>query len=65
MDVLDEGPRFSIKPTKDEPRCTDAQGATWSTPFPIQLSSGAAALVSVFLPQRERHCACCGQVVQS
>jgi hypothetical protein len=54
-------PRLSIKPTKDEPRCNDLQGVSWPTTPPIPLPSGAQAVVSVVLPQRELRWASCGR----
>jgi hypothetical protein len=56
--------RLTIRPTKDEPRCNELKGLSWPTPCPIALPSGAKAVISVFLPPRNLHCASCGQAVQ-
>lgn len=63
MDVLfNDTPRLSIKPTRNEPRCLDAQGVSWPVISPILLPSGAAAVICVVMPDRARR-ASSGQVV--
>jgi hypothetical protein len=48
MTVLrDNSTRLPIKPTKDEPRCTELGGLSWPTPCPIALPSGAEAVIAI------------------
>ena len=47
---MSDEPRLPIKPTKDEPRCTDLRDLSWPTPCLVALPSGVEAVVSVFLP---------------
>jgi len=54
MDVLlDDPPRLSIKPTRDDPRCIDLQGISWPATPLIPLPSGAAAVICLVMLQSD------------